>query len=308
MPRNRPHFLCIGAQKAATSWLAHNLRQHPEVWMPPIKEIHYFDRVQGQVPTEWAQAPGVGTRRHLAAFLIPRGTHVSSRAWRAVRLIHAHPAWASRFLLGRWTDRWYRSLFPRRPGLVTGEATPAYSRLDEDGVAYAASVAPYAKVVYLLRDPVERAWSGARMNARKRFGREIAEEPATEQIAFLADGADSLHPRFRRHSEYVANLGRWERHYPGERVHLAYYGDVVHRPADVLRDVYRFLGVSDDAAHLPPDVRRPVNRRAAPAAMPPETGRWLTEQLLGEVEACHARFQNAHTAGWLAAAERRLAA
>jgi hypothetical protein len=38
-----PNFLIIGAQKAGTSWLAANLRQHPEVFMP-AKEIHFFDK------------------------------------------------------------------------------------------------------------------------------------------------------------------------------------------------------------------------------------------------------------------------
>ena len=38
-----PSFLCIGAQKAATSWLHKNLLEHPDVWMPPLKELHYFD-------------------------------------------------------------------------------------------------------------------------------------------------------------------------------------------------------------------------------------------------------------------------
>ena len=40
-----PHFLGIGAQKAATSWFWTNLRAHPEVWMPPFKELHYFDHL-----------------------------------------------------------------------------------------------------------------------------------------------------------------------------------------------------------------------------------------------------------------------
>ncbi|MBK7919375.1 MAG: sulfotransferase [Chloroflexi bacterium] len=40
----KPDFLCIGAQKAGTTWLYQALRQHPQVSMPPIKENHYFDR------------------------------------------------------------------------------------------------------------------------------------------------------------------------------------------------------------------------------------------------------------------------
>lgn len=39
-----PAFLIIGAQKAGTTSLHHVLSQHPTVWMPAIKELHYFDR------------------------------------------------------------------------------------------------------------------------------------------------------------------------------------------------------------------------------------------------------------------------
>ncbi len=38
-----PDFLVIGAQKAGTTWLHHNLRLHPQIWMPE-GEVHYFDR------------------------------------------------------------------------------------------------------------------------------------------------------------------------------------------------------------------------------------------------------------------------
>src|SRR5689334_16087334 len=38
-----PDFLCIGAQKAGTSWLYQQLEPHPDFWMPPVKELHYFD-------------------------------------------------------------------------------------------------------------------------------------------------------------------------------------------------------------------------------------------------------------------------
>jgi hypothetical protein len=39
-----PNFLGIGAQKSGTTWLHDNLARHPQVWLPPVKEIHYFDR------------------------------------------------------------------------------------------------------------------------------------------------------------------------------------------------------------------------------------------------------------------------
>ncbi len=38
-----PDFLCVGAQKAGTSRLFHQLTLHPDFRMPPVKEVHYFD-------------------------------------------------------------------------------------------------------------------------------------------------------------------------------------------------------------------------------------------------------------------------
>ena len=39
-----PNFLCIGAQRAGTTWLYDLLASHPEVYVPSRrKEVHYFD-------------------------------------------------------------------------------------------------------------------------------------------------------------------------------------------------------------------------------------------------------------------------
>jgi hypothetical protein len=40
----KPNFLIIGAQKAATTWLADMLRQHPEICIPEKKEVHFFNK------------------------------------------------------------------------------------------------------------------------------------------------------------------------------------------------------------------------------------------------------------------------
>lgn len=38
-----PNFLCIGGQRSGTTWLHANLNKHPEIWLPPVKEILYFN-------------------------------------------------------------------------------------------------------------------------------------------------------------------------------------------------------------------------------------------------------------------------
>lgn len=38
-----PKFICVGSQRAGTTWLYHALSDHPEVFLPDKKELHYFD-------------------------------------------------------------------------------------------------------------------------------------------------------------------------------------------------------------------------------------------------------------------------
>src|SRR4051794_7359255 len=45
-----PNFLCIGAQKAGTTALFHMLRQHPEIFLHPQKETHFFSLYRNDVP------------------------------------------------------------------------------------------------------------------------------------------------------------------------------------------------------------------------------------------------------------------
>ena len=40
-----PDFIGIGAQKAGTTWLYDMLAQNPSIWLPPLKEVHYFDYI-----------------------------------------------------------------------------------------------------------------------------------------------------------------------------------------------------------------------------------------------------------------------
>src|SRR5579872_3299142 len=45
MKRRMPDFLCVGAMKAATTWLWWQLHAHPQVALLPQKELHYFDQL-----------------------------------------------------------------------------------------------------------------------------------------------------------------------------------------------------------------------------------------------------------------------
>lgn len=39
-----PNFLGLGAARAGSTWIAQNLKQHPDIYLPGKKEVHFFDR------------------------------------------------------------------------------------------------------------------------------------------------------------------------------------------------------------------------------------------------------------------------
>ena len=81
-------------------------------------------------------------------------------------------------------EAWYRAFFPlRSKATKTFEATPSY--MTYLGAAErASSVVPQARIVALLRDPVERAWSHFRLRrATDRDHRDFGEAIRTELAA-----------------------------------------------------------------------------------------------------------------------------
>jgi len=149
-----PNFLVIGAQKSGTTWLDKQLRYNPDIWLPPIKEIHYFD-VFLPFPFPFP----------LATLLLSPRTRTQywmrikvKEALQDVKLNPENFLWHMRYFLLPRTDKWYASLFSPREGQIVGEVTPSYAAINEKDVARVYALMPNIKVIYLLRNPIQRMW------------------------------------------------------------------------------------------------------------------------------------------------------
>ena len=145
-------------------------------------------------------------------------------------------------------DRWptpqqfehYQRYFPRPPGSLAGEKTPGY--LYQPWVApMLAQVAPEAKLIVLMRDPVDRYVSG--LGLLQRSG------ALKGQI-----GAGEVGAREHRIVEamdrglYAAQLAWWLRHFPRERFLLLQYERCVAETQGQLSRTFEFLGLPDQRA------------------------------------------------------------
>jgi Sulfotransferase family len=289
-----PTFLGIGAPRAGTTWLHANLKKHPEIWLTPVKEIHYFDsRQRGDLR-------GNFYRRHLGKRARRYVTLATYRdRWRDGTLF-SQLAWDLQFFVPPRTDRWYQRIFRPGPGQIAGEITPAYSILKPDLVEEVREINPDLRVIYLLRDPVERSWSSAVSGLARRRGR------PTEKIT-----DKQLLRRFERQAhvlrtDYLRTYEIWERVFGRDQIFVGFLDEIQQDPRDLLLRLYRFLGVSDSEEHLPAGLRRKVNSSKEYSAAIPENVRiHLAELYLPQLRELSARFGDPAT-DWLRRAEETL--
>lgn len=260
--------------------------------MPPRKEVHYFDR--------YFPEPNYLGEPSLTRRIFGRETH--HRAWREMMRADLRQSWKAkdlkalrwhaRFYFGALDDDWYRSLFASDEHLVCGEITPAYSILREEDVAHIARLLPDLKIILLLRNPIDRAWSQIRFDWTRRARADITD--VDDIKAFIDSPKQSLR------SNYLRMLELWGRYFPPERFLIGFYEEITTQPSHLLERVTRFLGL-DSAQLMKQDLERKVHvSREAP--MPSAIRAYLTEKYAPDLAALEQRF-GTPVSGWLASAQ-----
>lgn len=225
LPR-KPGIIIIGAQKAGTSWLTQMLAQHPQVWATPIKEAQFFNHlfIPGHrywIDWHWKNKPQELRDRfkRRGREMLPELSHYLTRVSTAGN---------------RYTRSWYLDLFQPAPAYALPmEATPEYSQLPEEGVAFMAGWLPQTRFIYLIRDPASRAVSQLRMNLAREKRR-----PATETDWF----AEVDNPVLDERGDYATYLDRWQRH-AGDRLMVMPYGLISQAPLPLLEEIEAFCGL-----------------------------------------------------------------
>ena len=225
-------FVCIGAQKAGTTWLARTLQTHPDLFLTPVKEIHYFDHIRGI--TEH-----LSNRKRRSRY---RKYH--QRLWTQWHHFREHRsqwAWYRDYMRNPINDEWYASLFRHRGARrFAGEVTPEYAILGKEGFEHLKTLAPEVRVLFIMRNPVTRAWSQALHQCRSRGLDATRQSP--EAICALLD-----EPQFQQLGDYIATLDTMAAVFRPDQTLELFYEDIHKDRLAALEQVCRFIGISYSA-------------------------------------------------------------
>jgi hypothetical protein len=220
--RMLPEFLIIGVQKGGTTSLYRYLEQHPCVAPAFAKEVHFFDN-------------------HTRDYKYGKGL-----SWYRSHFVYS-------------TSKIYHQTVHRQ-NLITGEGSPDYI-FDPNAPQRIAAALPHVKLIVILRNPVDRAYSHYMHNARaawdvKReplsFEEAIAAEPTRlqgEKAKLLQDDSyfsyNYMHYSYLQRGMYADQLQTWFSLYPKEQMLILGSENFFADPQAHFKQVLEFLGLPD---------------------------------------------------------------
>ncbi|MEB3212707.1 MAG: sulfotransferase [Leptolyngbyaceae bacterium] len=195
-----PTFLGIGVEKSGTTSIYHYLKQHPEIFMSPIKETNFLEQ-------EWGED-----------------------------VVQAHRDLAKRVD----TLEKYQHLFETAGNAkAIGEISPNYLFHYQSSSKRIQRYVPHAKMIAILRDPVERAFSDYLMHLRDVINGGHP-TPLADQVRYKSQTSFTI-----RKGLYYAPLKFFINTFGAGQIKVCLYEDLCCAPVELMQDIYRFLGVND---------------------------------------------------------------
>lgn len=242
-----PDFMIIGPQRTGTTWLARNLRLHPQIFCSEPKEIHFFNMLV--MPEHWRYRS-------------------SELSW-YLRFFRDSPF---RYAI-KMLSALCRFRQPYRP-LVRGEATPSYAAMRPELIDEVITLKPDIKAIMMIRDPIARAWSHAKKDLAKRLKRPVSDVPDEDFLNFFED------PYQLRCGSYTDMIATWSSRIQEGHLHVGQYDDIQNEPAKFLREILDFLGVDSSIRYVTHSARTRIN--PTPDDSLPERFRERLHDLFGD--------------------------
>ncbi len=218
-----PNFFIVGAPRCGTTSLFAAMGLHPDVFCCPVKEPNHFATDRNAKPAVIASAMRRGALLTAGA----PGMHVLPRVATTPDFdtyLHLFDGWAGEH--------------------AVGEASTSYL-LSETAAAEIARRQPDAKIIVMLRQPVERARSEYLMHAQ--LGRKMGSSDPHGALVGGFDDHDTISlSAIVAGSLYAPQIERYLRVFGKAQMLFLRFEDFTGAPADTLRQVFEHLGVDSD--------------------------------------------------------------
>ena len=162
---------------------------------------------------------------------------------------------------------WYLAHFPMKSAAhITGEASPDYL-FHEHTAERIKQMNPHMKLIVLLRNPIERAYSAYQMNRRMGIDpRPTFQDAVDFELNHLKSTSDQYNYEkhnfyYLQRSKYAEQLSRWIKHFSQDRFMVIESQSFFDKTKEALLKIYEFLGITP----VLPQQIKPINVGKYPA-------------------------------------------
>lgn len=134
----------------------------------------------------------------------------------------------------------YSRKFKDGAGLKKGDITPGYSIISKDRIHFIRRIMPNARLILLLRNPIERSWSEAYMNLVVKPKRSFESINEDEFYNYLGQG------QCYERSNYVQIIDNWLSEFPEDQLLICLNDEIKASSKELLGKVFDFIGVTRD--------------------------------------------------------------
>lgn len=239
---NNRFIIGIGSQRAGTTLLHRLIGESSSIFMHPVKELHYFDTLNGIRPQA---ALADFSLRQLSREI---DTIISADNHEFINTRYKCMLRTNKILaFQRVTDISYSDLF--RPMLIRrellGETTPEYMLLSPDQINNMANVIGRdAAIILLCRDPVKRLLSSAKLfNIYNNLQMDSAS--LSEWLLQMVESSSQWILAQDKYNDYETAVKNFSAVFP--RFIALSYEQMIRHPADTAKQLENALGTSIDS-------------------------------------------------------------
>lgn len=225
-------FLSVGAMKAGTTWLYEQLKDHPQIYFTPEKEIHYFANKVG-IEDQLSKHQRVGKLKSVM------GEYAKGNLKYIAMNVDRIYWYANFSRANEINNEWYESLFSLAvDAKYCADFSNLYCQMGEEGWENVKAVSTNQKVIYTLRDPIERAWSHYKFHMKW-----VNREDEVLELGFDYF-KDLIHRSwFWNNGKYAENYRNLKQSINENSLMLLYFEDFRDDPKKMLEQVQSFLEI-----------------------------------------------------------------
>lgn len=224
-------FLGVGAMKAGTTWITEHLSSHPEIHFSYEKELSYFSYIHNNKESKFFLSDENRMNKINGFINIASTTNIDNM--RDVMY------WSCNYLSNPIDDHWYINSFSFKGNKkFSADFSNLYAHLDVAGWNHIKSLTHNLKVIYIMRNPIDRLWSHVKFQLEIDGRLGDAKSWTKEQLYEYANVEHIL-----RNSEYTKIIKTLKNNLKDQQLLILFYEDIINNPVSLLNDVEKFLNV-----------------------------------------------------------------